>query len=287
MKIHMNETSLDFHIGDFQCFLVADGTHSYPEPAALLFSNAPATELRGELSHYGISLEDWTHWVSDYTCVVIESGKQRILLDAGAGSMLPEAGKLASNMRLAGIFPETVDLLLISHAHPDHLGGAVHFPNAKIIMSRDEWLFWTQNPMLPRLPHDFRMLLTGMVSHLLDSVRDRLELIDGISEIAPGINMLQAPGHTPGHMAVHIASGSEHFVYAGDAVLHPIHIRKPHWNALVDVLPDKSIQTRYRLLSLATESDAAFFGFHMSHLGKITNHGCTFKWIAHDGYAPL
>ncbi len=279
----MHQTFLNFHIGDFQCCLISDGIHSYPEPASLLFSNAPANDLCNELSLCGICLEHWESWVSDYTCVFIETGKHRILLDTGAGKMLPEAGKLADNMRTANIHPETVDLLLISHAHPDHLGGAIHFPNAKVIMNRNEWLFWTQNPMLPRLPHDFRMLLTGMVSHLLDSVRDRLELIDGKSEIVPGINMLQAFGHTPGHMAVHINSENEHFVYAGDAVIHPIHIRKPYWNALVDVQPDKAIQTRYGLLSLATESDAAFFGFHMSHLGKITKHGCTFKWITHEG----
>ena len=216
--------------------------------------------------------------MSDYTCLLIDTGKQRILLDTGAGDMLPEAGMLTKNMRAAGIDPASVDCVLISHAHPDHIGGADLFPNARIIMNRKEWRFWTENPKLPRLPDEFRQLLTDMVAALLAPLQGRVELIDNDTEIAPGVNFLEALGHTPGHMALLASSDKNHLIYAGDAVIHEIHIRNPHWSPLVDVLPDKSIRTRTRLLSQAADTNAVFFGFHLPHLGTISRTEAGFEW---------
>ncbi|WP_027185569.1 hypothetical protein [Desulfovibrio inopinatus] len=111
-------------------------------------------------------------------------------------------------------------------------------------MSRTEWQFWTNQPALPRLPDDFRILLTGMVTSLLSNTEDRIEFIEDDLEVVPGIKIFHAPGHTPGHMAVHIASEKRHFLYLSDAVIHKIHIRKPHWSPLVDIQPERAIQTR-------------------------------------------
>ena len=277
------KTSHDtFSTGDFQCTLLADGMHDYPDPARLLFSNAPRDELHAELSACGIPPGNWPIWTSDYTCLMVDTGEQRILLDTGAGSLLPQAGKLVKNMRAAGITPESVDCIAISHAHPDHLGGAALFPNAKILMHREEWRFWTENPRLPRLPLDFEQRLISMVASLLFPLQERMELVDGDTETAPGITMLQAPGHTPGHMAVHVASQDEHLVYAGDAVLHEIHVRKPHWNALVDAQPERVAPTRHALLSLAAEKQALFFGLHLPQLGRICRTKDGFQWNPHD-----
>ena len=267
-----------FKVGEFRCTLIADGKHAYPNPAGLLFPDAPEAELAGELARHGIPPGNWPIWMSDYTCLLIDTGKQRILLDTGAGDMLPEAGMLTKNMRAAGIDPASVDCVLISHAHPDHIGGADLFPNARIIMNRKEWRFWTENPKLPRLPDEFRQLLTDMVAALLAPLQGRVELIDNDTEIAPGVNFLEALGHTPGHMALLASSDKNHLIYAGDAVIHEIHIRNPHWSPLVDVLPDKSIRTRTRLLSQAADTNAVFFGFHLPHLGTISRTEAGFEW---------
>lgn len=274
----MKNGFLHFEIGGFRCTLIADGKHAYPAPARLLFPNAPVDELAGELARHGISSENWPIWMSDYTCLLIDTGKQRILLDTGAGDMLPDAGLLTENMRAAGITPASVDCILISHAHPDHIGGASRFPNARIIMNREEWRFWTKKPELPRLPDEFSRLLTGMVTSLLAPLQRRIELIDSDTEIAPGVNFVEAQGHTPGHMALHAASSGNHLIYVGDAVIHEAHIRNTHWSPLVDVLPDKSAQTRTRLLTQAADTNALFFGFHLPHLGRISRTDTGFDW---------
>ena len=275
----MKKGSSHFAVGDFRCTLVADGTHGYPDPAALLFPDAPESELAGELAASGITPGNWPVWVSPYTCLLIDTGSQRILMDTGAGDMLPETGLLGENMRAAGIDPASVDCVLISHAHPDHTGGAGLFPNARIVMSRKEWRFWTEGPKLPRLPEPFEEMLISMASTLLAPLGERIELVDGDTEIAPGIRFVEAPGHTPGHMALLAASGGEHLIYAGDAAIHEIHVRNPHWSPLVDVMPDAAAQTRNRLLSRAADADAVFFGFHLPGPGRITQTENGFEFM--------
>lgn len=267
-----------FALGDYRCTLIADGTHAYADPARLLFPDAPEEELAGELAASNLSPGDWPVWQSRYTSLLIDTGKLRILLDAGAGDALPEAGLLTENMRAAGIEPDSIDRVLFSHAHPDHTGGAGRFPNARMIMSREEWRFWTGEPALPRLPDDFRSLLTGMVGRLLAPLRGRIELLDGDTEIAPGLRLVEAPGHTPGHMALLAARGGEHLIYAGDAVIHEIHIRRPHWCPLVDAMPGQAARTRVRLLSHAAKTNAALVGFHLPRVGTITTTKTGFDW---------
>lgn len=259
-----------FTLGEFRCTRILDGAHVYPDPDRLLFPDAPEAELAGEMAASGLRPGDWPVWRSPYTCLLIDTGKLRILLDTGAGDALPETGRLAENMRAAGIDPASVDRVLLSHAHPDHTGGAGGFPNARVIMAREEWCFWTGKPSLPRLPDDFRALLTGMVADLLAPLRERIELVDGDTEIAPGVRLVPAPGHTPGHTAVLAASGGKHLVYAGDAVIHEIHLRRPGWCPLVDVLPDEAVRTRTRLLSHAAKTGGAFIGFHLPEIERIT-----------------
>lgn len=257
----MNKQSYLFPVGEFKCLSISDGKHAYPDPAGLLFPDAPKDLLRQELSGHGVALENWSSWTSDYTCLLVDTGTHRVLMDTGAGGSLPESGQLTKNMQAAGIEQNDIDIVLLSHAHPDHIG-ATAFPNARIIMNREEWRFWHSEPKLPRLPHSLRETLLRMITPLLSSLTDRIELIDGDTEIVPGVKMFSAPGHTPGHMATSITSGGHELLYIGDAILHPLHLKNPHWSALVDILPDKAVETRNRLLAHAVGNDATLFGFH-------------------------
>ncbi len=265
----MKNNKTQFTIGKYRCLLVSDGVHTYENPASLLFSNASTKELAQELKEWNISYDTWNSWTSSYTCVLIDTGQKRILLDAGAGSLLKSAGKLAKNLRFAGISADSIEYILLTHAHPDHIGGIEFFPKSKIVMSRKEWLFWMERPELPRLPPEFAGLLTEMVTSRLQRLSKRVELIDGTTEIIPGVRMSEAPGHTPGHMITQVTSSNETLLYGGDALLHPIHMHKPHWNALVDVMPDAATKTRTALLRDAVQKKAVFFGLHLPSPGMV------------------
>lgn len=257
-----------FSVGDFSCAALADGQHKYENPAGLLFSNAPAEELRKALSLEGTPSEQWTSWTSDYTCLLVDTGKQRVLMDSGSGALLPEAGRLTASLQALDLSPADIDLVCFSHAHPDHIGFA-GFPNARLIMNRKEWQFWHTQPELPRLPQAMRDALLQLILPALAHLQNRLELIDDVMEIAPGIQTLAAPGHTPGHLAVAVASGNQTLLYTGDAFLHPLHLRHPQWSALVDVLPEQAVATRKRLLQLARQGHAPIFGFHFPFPSQI------------------
>ncbi len=269
---HSSET---FSLGEFRCSALADGEHTYDAPVRLLFPDAPADQLRKELSAYAIVPDQWHTWTSTYTCLLVDTGKHLVLLDSGAGAFLQEAGRLTASLQAHGITPADIDFVIFSHAHPDHIGFG-GFPNARLIMSRSEWQFWHSKPELPRLPQPMAEALLRLIPPALDRIRDRLELLENDREIIPGIRTLSAPGHTPGHLAVSISSSNQTLLYTGDAFLHPIHLKQPHWNALVDVLPDLAEKTRSQLLRLATDRQASIFGFHFPypHLLKIRQHRC-------------
>ncbi len=257
-----------FSLGDFSCAALADGQHTYENPAGLLFPTAPAEELRKALSLEMTPSKQWTSWTSDYTCLLVDTGKQHVLMDTGAGALLPEAGQLTASLHSLGLSPADIDLVCFSHAHPDHIGFA-DFPNARLIMNREEWHFWHSQPELPRLPQAMRDALLQLIPPTLAPLQKRLELIDNELEIAPGIKTFAAPGHTHGHMAVSITSANQTLLYTGDAILHPLHIKHPHWSALVDVLPEQAVETRKRLLQLARQQHAPIFGFHFPFPSRI------------------
>ena len=117
--------STQFSLGAFRCFALADGEHAYDNPAALLFPDAPAEQLCRELSANAIVLEKWSSWVSSYTCLLVDTGTHLVLLDSGAGTFLPTAGRLTASLKACGLRPEDIDFVLFSHAHPDHIGFAI------------------------------------------------------------------------------------------------------------------------------------------------------------------
>ncbi|WP_321529917.1 MBL fold metallo-hydrolase [uncultured Desulfuromonas sp.] len=257
-----------FYVGEFVCYTLCDGEHTYGQPADLLFPQAPASQLKRELYAQGITdARSWESWTSTYSCLLVQADDHNVLIDSGAGDFLPTAGRLIANLHTIGIEPEQIDDVLLSHAHPDHIGAAQCFTRARIILNREEWRFWTGNPQLPRLPIEFREQLLTMIVPKLHSLQDRVELISPCQQILPGIEALDAAGHTPGHMAFSIKSQGEELLYIGDAILHLIHINQPRWSARVDVVPQQAVKTRQKLLQYAAAAPATIFGFHFPFPG--------------------
>jgi glyoxylase-like metal-dependent hydrolase (beta-lactamase superfamily II) len=133
-----------FQIGKFQCTAVSDGTLTYapptfPPPAALLFANAPKEELEETLREHKLQPEQWVEWISSYICLVVDTPECRVLVDTGADGLAPTTGKLQENLKAEGISSEEIDMVLLTHGHPDHIGGNTDadgkpaFPNARFV----------------------------------------------------------------------------------------------------------------------------------------------------------
>jgi len=287
----MNGEVHRFKVGSFECMAVSDGTHTYapptfPPPASLLFVNAPRRRLGQVLREHNLQPEQWVEWISPYICLVVDTGKHLVLVDTGADSLGPDTGRLLQNLQARGISPKDIDTVILTHGHPDHLGGNTDadgklvFTNARYIIWGDEWDFWMSEQAELKLDEHSREVLLGYARKNLPPIHSQLSLVDYEMEVLPGIQAIAAPGHTPGHMALAISSEGEQLLCVSDAILHPIHLEQPDWYAAVDLDPVQVEVTRRRILTKAATEKALVLAFHFPFpgLGRVVQKGEVWQW---------
>ena len=287
----MSNETFQFDIGKLKCITVSDGNLTYvpptfPPPATLLFANAKRERLEQVLLEHNLQPEQWVEWTSPYICLLVNTGDHLVLVDTGAGSLAPTTGRLVQNMQAEGIGPGDIDTVILTHGHPDHLGGNTDaegkpaFPNARYVIWKDEWDFWTSGQAEQRLDEHVREILIRFARKNLPPLQGKIDLLDRETEIVPGIRAIAAPGHTPGHMALEISSGGEQLLCISDAALHPIHLEQPEWYAAVDFAPEQALSTRRRLLSRAAARKTLVLAFHFPFpgLGHIVQKGNAWQW---------
>jgi glyoxylase-like metal-dependent hydrolase (beta-lactamase superfamily II) len=272
--------TFSFRIGALECIAINDGDTSYR--AADYVVNAPREQVEQALLAHGDQPDDIP---SPYSGLLIRTDSHLVLIDTGAGNLTPTVGKLLGNLRRAGIEPEEIDTVILTHGHPDHIGGTVGtdgrlvFPNARHVTFRSEWEYWTDEGILGRLAPVF-----GEWSRKnLRPIRDQVDLLDSETEIVAGVEAIDAAGHTPGHLALSIRSGGEELIYVSDAALHPIHLEHPGWHAVWDFDPEQAIANRRRLFDRAAADHALVLAFHFSpfpSMGHVTRRGQGWQWQA-------
>lgn len=192
----MNGQTHKFNVGSFHCIAVSDGTLAYapptfPPPHVFLFANAPREPLGKTLREYDLKPEQWAEWVSPYICLVIDTGKHRVLVDTGADDLGPNTGRILQNLKSEDIEPDDIDTVILTHGHPDHIGGNTNsagklvFTKAQYIMWK--WGFWNSEEATLELEEHVREVLVGCAQKNLPPIRDQLVLVDRETEVLPGI----------------------------------------------------------------------------------------------------
>jgi glyoxylase-like metal-dependent hydrolase (beta-lactamase superfamily II) len=202
-----------FKIGDFQAIVISDGYGLQIPVGPILAMNASEAELAPALK------ANFMQPVIEVTnnLLVVDTGRERILVDTGFGEKLgPSFGSfpgLDANLSRAGITPGSIDLVLVSHCHLDHIGGlvtksgALAFPKAQFVFVDTEWNYWTgsryesevnSSPM----PHPFKQGTIGAARENLPPVADRSRFVKQSGEIASGVQYIGAPGHSPSHASI-------------------------------------------------------------------------------------
>ncbi|MBD8908382.1 MBL fold metallo-hydrolase [Methylorubrum zatmanii] len=220
---------------------------------------------------------------------LVRVGGEVILIDAGSGnSFQPTAGKLGESLEGRGVPRETITRVVFTHAHPDHLWGAVddfddseRFPNARYVVPAAEWDFWTRDDVETLVPDWLKGLAAGS-RRTLRRLEAKMERRTPGETIAPGLTYVATPGHTPGHASVLVEAGREQVLIGGDALSHAVvSFRRPAWAFGSDLDRDLAIRTRRALLDRLANERLTLVGFHLpgSGIGRVERSRGAYRFM--------
>lgn len=278
-----NPAHFRFTIGDMRLTVVSDGFFTIP--TSVLGVNADPDEVKAFLTRYFLSTEVHTQFTNH---LVIETGDAKILVDVGSGNRWVEtAGRLMQNLETAGIDPYEITHVIITHAHPDHIWGIrddfdeAIIPDAEYIIGRVEHDYWLQDGLVNKVPEENQQFVVGAVNSLnADGVE--WTLADDGYEVVPGVRMIATPGHTSGHMAVHVESEGKSLIALGDMATHAyMNFAHPEWYIARDKDGEQAGNTRKRIFDMAATDRMAVLGYHFPFpgVGHVQRDGSAYRFI--------
>mgnify|MGYP000023226791 CR=1 FL=1 len=276
------ETSLSF--GNMQVQTLSDGNLVLPPD--FIFGPMPQAELAPLLAERGIDPSQ--PLTPDCNVTLLRDGDRVVLFDTGAGNAFqPSAGELLDALDAAGVAPEDVTHVVFTHGHPDHLWGVLDdfddplFSEAEHMMGRVEWDYW-YNPETVDTIDSGRTAFAVGAKRRLEMLEDAITFFDDGEEILPGVAARATYGHTPGHMAFELRSGSEAVMVVGDSIgNHHLAFARPGWNSGSDQDQETAAATRVKLLDQLAHDQMRLIGFHLPDggLGRAERDGDNYRFV--------
>lgn len=271
-----------FDHGSFDVTVLSDGFLTLP--AEVLLPDATAEERLPILKRLG---GDAAGAPVQVNIPLIRTGDELILVDIGSGTSFQDsAGRLAENLRAAGVDPAAITKVVFTHAHPDHSGatlgpdGRLLYPNADYVVSAAEWEFWTDRDFEKSQPEALHDFARGARRDLL-AVGDRLRLVKPGDEVVPGMTVLNTPGHTPGHISLHLDGGDGLIVTGDAATSNVIFFEHPDWHFGFDTQAETALATRKALIDEAANKKTKLLGYHWAYpgVGFAERKGTAYRFV--------
>jgi len=225
--------------------------------------------------------------------LVVATPNRRILVDTCLGNdkenrRIPTWNKLQTNflvdLAAAGFPHETVDTVVCTHLHVDHVGWNTMlldgrwvptFPNARYLMGRVEYAHW--------MSQNGREDMTAILADSVAPIRDAglVDLVESDHRICEEVSLVPTPGHTPGHVSVRITSRGEEALITGDFMHHPRQIARPEWSSTADTDPVEARHTREAMLTGLSDRPTLVIGTHFAGrtAGRVVREGDAFRLV--------
>lgn len=258
--------SQTLNIGGLQIRTLSDGHLTLPP--AFIFDPMPQEALKTVLAEHGVAPDAPLSPPCNIT--LARDGERVILFDTGGGSAFqPTVGELVDALDAVDVAPEDVTHVVFTHGHPDHLWGVLDdfddplFYEAEHMIGRVEWDYWMNENTVDSIGEARAAFAVG-AKRRLETLEDQISFFDDGDEILPGIVARASFGHTPGHMAFQMQSGSESVMIVGDAIGNShVAFAQPGWMSGSDQDQDTAAATRKRLLDQIAQDRMALIGFHL------------------------
>jgi len=261
-----------FMIGELSAMALRDGNLELPNDNKVFGVGRTPEEVAAVLSAAGLPTDKLALTVAP---LLVKANDRVLLFDTGAGTNFgPGSGKLQSSLTEAGVDPNSITDIFISHSHGDHVGGllnaqgALAFPNATIHLSAPEWKHMSGNQQYAAL--------NAAIKPKVDAFAPGVELIPGT------VKAIEVKGHTPGHSAYLITSSAASLLYVGDSMHHyVVSVQKPEWTIAFDGDAPTAQESRAELIASSAANGQRIYAVHFPFpgLGTFEKRGEGFAWV--------
>lgn len=273
------------NIGDIQVTALVDLTPP-PRDVSMIYPDVPADDWG---PYQSFALEDGM-WQTQFCAYLVRRADGEgpiVLVDAGMGPGPHDPGdvpgQLLNELSAVGVQPGDISAVVTTHPHGDHVGWNVSydgdtpratFPNARYMIAKADWDHWTSDEIAPNVP---------AIGHSVQPLEGLgvLHLVDGEEDVAPGVRIVPANGHTPGHQVVHVESNGETGVIIGDLFHNVAQVTETEWCPMFDWNQDLARASRRDILGKAATGNWTVFACHLrigSNIGKVSGSGDRFTW---------
>lgn len=292
MQGELQPTIYRFKLGGFEAATIMDSKVIRSGLTPSFGGEAQAEEVKALAAANNVEADRYEH---PFTPMLVNTGKELVLFDTGNGSLRDEyeqlkgrlpSGNLVARLAAAGYKPEDVDVVVITHGHPDHIGGLTKggqpvFPKARYVFGAADFDFWKKGENV----REARKLNRELYVKICLPLADRATFVKPGDEIVPGITAVDAFGHSPGLMAYHIESEGKRLLNWADACNHyVVALQRPDIHLDVDDDKEKAVATRKRMLDMAATERLFVAGFHMPFpgIGWVEKSAGVYRWVPHS-----